>query len=271
MAAKKRVIVAGAGGVFGQLLVAELGGFDVVATTRAELDLRDPGAVARVARGAYAFACAAGPFQDLDPRIVHAVVNEGTHWLDISDDAAWFFGLLDDRTLDAAAKEHGVAVIPGLSTLPAISGALARRVMPASEIDITLFIGNRNRKGRAAIASAAMSGGTLDSPDRELLRRELGVDATARVKLELPGARLLMHVASPALLARIGGAFSFFGTRGGYVEVRAGEKRARLTGRDQRIAILPLVFALHHELPPGVHAPSVFDAGELLSWLEGCV
>lgn len=253
--------------MFGSYLVDELrGAYDVVPTTRETLDLRDVNAVHRFARGAYAFACAAGPFQTLDRAIVRAVVDAGAHWLDIADDARWFFDLLDDRALDALARERNVAVIPGLSSLPAISGALVHRLKP-QRANITLFIGNDNRKGAAAIASGAM----LDSPDRELLRRELGIEATARSRFELPGARLAMHALRIfPLNARLRIAKTLsrfvprFGSEGGYVEVNG--VRVPMT---QRAAILPLVYALAHlDGKSGCLAPSVFDAEELLAFVE---
>ena len=268
MAAKRRVVVAGARGVFGSLLVDELrDAYDVVPAARETLDLADVDAVHRFARGAYAFACAAGPFQALDRAIVRAVVDAGAHWLDIADDERWFFDLLDDRALDALARGRGVCVIPGLSSLPAISGALARRVIPAERMTVTLFIGNDNRKGAAAIAS----GSALHSPDRELLRRELGVDAVARARFEMPGARLAMSALRVLpLRARLRVAKTIcrilprFGSEGGYVDVNG--VRVAMT---QRTAILPLVFALQHlEGKSGCLSPSVFDAQELLAFLE---
>lgn len=251
--------------MFGSLLVNELrDAYDVVPATRETLDLADTGAVHRTARGAYAFACAAGPFQALDRAIVRAVVEAGAHWLDIADDERWFFDLLDDRALDALARERGVCVIPGLSSLPAISGALVRRLRPA-RADITLFIGNDNRKGAAAIASGA----ALRSPDRELLRRELGIDAVARSQFELPGARLAMNALRVLpLRARLRVAKVLcrivprFGSEGGYLEVNG--VRIPMT---QRTAILPLVFALGHlEGKSGCLSPAVFDAEELLAF-----
>jgi hypothetical protein len=266
LAAQKRVIVAGAGGVFGSLLVRELApDFDVVAATRKTLDLGKPEQVEHAARGAFAIACTAGPFQRLDPRIVRAAVSQGAHWLDIADDRRWFFDLLDDRELDAMARARGVAVIPGLSTLPAISGALVRRLNSSAPVDITLSIGNANRKGPAAIASAA----AFDPVDPELLRRELGIDARVHFKLELPGAAAMLRVFGklPRLSARLARPFRF-GTSGGAVEVRSGDRRERVSGADQRMAILPLVFALGHlEGLAGCLSPSVFDAEELLRFV----
>ena len=278
MAAKRRVVVAGSRGVFGSLLVDELtcgGTFDVIPATRETFDLRDPDSVARMARGAFAIACAAGPFADFDRRIVFACVDAGAHWLDIADDEKWFFGLLDDRELDALARAHGVAVISGLSTLPAISGALVRRLGAPKEVELTLFIGNANRKGAAAIASGAM----FRTPDRELLRRELGIDAVARTKFEAPFAapilRLLARL-SPGARRRAARIASIvakpfrIGTRGGWVEARSGDVAARVTG-DQRLAILPLVYALDHlDGLSGCLSPSVLDGEEMLQMMERC-
>ena len=277
-AQKRRVVVAGAGGVFGSLLVEELrDGYEVISTTRETLDLRDVAAVGRAARGAYAFACAAGPFQQLDRAIARAVVEAGAHWLDIADDARWFFELLDDPALDALARERGVVVMPGLSTLPAISGALVRRLVEDRQsclsgqaglpvLHITLFIGNDNAKGAAAIASGA----ALDSPDRELLRRELGVDAVARARFELPGAALAMRALSVLpLAARVRVAKALcrlvprFGSEGGYVEVNGVRFEA-----GQRMAVLPLVFALGNlEGRSGCLPPTALDPEALLRFV----
>lgn len=274
MAARDRVVVAGAGGVFGSLLVRELGP-RAIPMTRRDLDLGDADAVARVASEAFAIACTAGPFQTLDRRIVRACVDAGAHWLDIADDAAWFFGLLDDPELDALARQRGVAVLPGLSTLPAVSGALVRRLLPADRVTVTLTIHNRNRKGPAAIASAAER---FLPPDRELFRRELGIDAEARVAFELPGVPALLRllgVLPPAArlraarwMSRLTAPFRF-GRPGGSVEVRTADGRtARIEGGDQRLAILPVVYALDHlDGLTGVHAPSVFDGEALLAFI----
>lgn len=265
----------GYGGVFGTLLAKELArDFEVIAATRSLLDLSDVEAVANAARNAFALCCAAGPFQSFDRRIVRATVDAGAHWLDIADDARWFFDLLDDRELDALARERGVVVMPGLSSLPAVSGALVRRFGNPKSVDITLFIGNRNRKGPAAIAS----GSVLETPDRELLRRELGIDAVVHTKFEAPGASAMLRLLGKlperarTRAAKIAAALAKpfrIGTSGGYVEARAGERAECVTGRDQRMAILPLVFALKNidTLKPGVHSPSVLEPEDLLHFV----
>ena len=263
MAEKKRVVVVGARGVFGSLLVRELADtYDVVEAPRGQLDFRN----------AFAVACTAGPFQLLDRGMVREAVARGAHWLDIADDAQWFFDLVDDAALDALARERGVVVMPGLSTLPAISGALVHHLGSPRQVSITLYIGNDNAKGAAAIASGA----ALHTPDRELLRRE-GIDAVVRTRFEMPGVSLAMRALAKfpvpvrmriaRFIARVAKAFRF-GSRGGYVEVRSGDRAERVSGADQRLAILPLVFALEHLPEPGVHAPSVLDPDELLEFVS---
>jgi hypothetical protein len=285
MAAAKRVIVIGASGVFGRLLVRELHG-DVIGASRATgADLRDPDSIARLARGAFAVLCAAGPFQSFDRRCVYAAIGEGAHWLDIADDPGWFFGLIDDAELDARAREKGVAVVPGLSSLPAISGALVRRAgsptRPAGQrkVTITLGIGNRNAKGAGSIASAlAGDGRTIITPDRELLRRELGIEAQTFVRFQLPVVAFLFRLAkrlgvSPRWISRIATPVSRFGSDASYVEVVTPEGTARVDARGQRLAILPIAIVANRLIDgqqlAGVMPPSrAIDGEELLRALQ---
>lgn len=265
MASKRRVVVIGARGVFGSLLARELeDDFEVIAGTRASLDFR----------GAYAVACAAGPFQQLDRGMVGDAVEAGAHWLDIADDAGWFFDLLDDKALNARAIDKGVAVIPGLSSFPAVAGALVRKLGAPKQVTITLEIGNANEKGAAAMSSAAK----LESPNRELLRRELGVDAETRVEFEMPLAAPMLRALgllplNPRMrVAKWIGRLTKplkFGSSGGGVIVRGDGREVSARGKDQRFAILPLVFALHRiDGLRGCLPPSVFDHDELLRFLS---
>ena len=255
MAEKRRVAVVGHRGVFGSLLVRELSrDFEVV----------------RDFEGAYAVACAAGPFQKLDRGMVREAVSAGAHWLDIADDAGWFFDLLDDTALNELAIQKGVAVIPGLSSLPTISGALVRK-LGAKKVAITLEINNANRKGAAAMASAAQ----FNPPDNELHRRELGVEAETRVKFELPFAKPMLRLLGMVPMnARIQATKLIsklplrFGKEGGAVEVRGDGKVVRAEAKDQRFAVLPLVYALHRlNGLKGCLSPTVFATDELLRFV----
>jgi len=318
MAERPSVLIAGGSGVFGRLLARELlrttaadlilAGRDLAAadaacrelgapdrTSAMALDLADPESLTRAARGCVAVACAAGPFQELSRELPMAAVRAGAHWVDIGDDEGWVVSLLDDTTLDAAARDAGVAVMPGLSTVPAISGALARwgreRLPGAQRARVTLFIGNRNMKGAGAIASAMTSGfgrpTRVDlpsgrrlayrgrSPDTELLRRDLGLDAEFRVVLEWSLAGLFVSAAGPLwsrlgdrarrriaeLLSSISKPFGRVGSEGGCVQVELweGERRLRIAAvsADQRLAILPCAMALERILKQELPARGV--------------
>ncbi len=309
MAERPRVLIAGGSGVFGRLLARDLlrttsadlilAGRDLRAvegarrelgatdrTSAMALDLGDTGSLNLAARGCVAVACAAGPFQGLSPGLPEAAVRAGAHWVDIGDHEGWVVPLLDDRSLDDAARDAGVAVIPGLSTVPAISGALARwgreRLPGAENARVTLFIGNRNVKGAGAIASALSNGfgrpTRVDlplgrrlaylgrSPDRALLRRDLGLEAEFRVVLGWGPAGLFVFGVGPVwsrfsarararvagLLSSISRPFGRLGSGGGCLQVELwdGDRRvsvAALTG-DQRLAILPCAMALQRLL-----------------------
>ena len=332
MAERARVLIAGGSGVFGRLLARELLGtttaYLVLAGRRLSaveaaceelgspdrlspmaLDLKDPEALTRGALGCVAVACAAGPFQELSPGLPLAALRAGAHWVDISDHEGWVIPMLEATTLDAVAREAGLAVIPGLSTVPALSGALARwareRLPGATKARVTLFIGNRNEKGAGAVASALAGGfrqpAGVDlpigrrlaylgrSPDAELFRRELGLDAEFRVVLGWAPAGLVLsgvgrlwpHLGDRArpglahLLPVLSVPFGWFGSRGGCVQVELWDAGRRVTvaavSGDQRLAILPCAMALERlvegSLPDtGVTHPAAWLSSA--SWIE---
>jgi hypothetical protein len=303
-----RILIAGGYGVFGRLLAAELlqtthadvviAGRDLEEAGAACRDLLSPGRVepvrvdlgrsgelGRAAEGCTAVVCTAGPFQTLSPSLVVEVVEAGAHWLDIADATGWVLGLLADRRLDERARAAGVAVGTGLSTLPALSGVLARLLVElvpqARGATVVLSIGNRNRKGTAAIASAMMGGlrdpvrvttpfglrvaYRIDSPDERLLADE-GIEAACRVALESPLARRVAVLArsrserahSRSTLRRahvLSRASSLWrhGTSGGCVQVELADGHehravAAFVGTDQRMAILPAAIVVQHLL-----------------------
>ncbi len=326
MAERPRVLIAGGSGVFGRLLAHELlrtTSVDLIVagrrlpaavaacrelgapdrTSAMTLDLDDLESLTRAARGCVAVACAAGPFQELSLELPMTAVRAGAHWLDISDDEGWVVPLLDDPTLDAAARDAGLAVIPGLSTVPALSGALARwgyeRLRRARKAQITLFIGNRNARGAGAIASAMSSGFRRPtradlpvgrriayvgrSPDTELLRRDLGLDMEFRVVLEWGPAGLFVsgvgllwsRLGAGArsrvahILSSVSRPFGRFGSEGGCLQVELwdGEQRVRVAALsgDQRLGILPCAMALQRLLEGDLRERGVVHPVEWLS------
>ena len=220
--------------------------------------------------------CAAGPFQDLDLELPRIAVEAGAHWLDISDYEGWVIPLLE--TGDAPAREAGRIILPGLSTVPALSGVLvrwARKRLPESDkARITLFIGNRNRKGTGSVASAFDSefdepvpvrlpvgcrlAYRFRSPDRALLKKELGLDAEFRVAFEWSLANWLVprlratgvsRVARARLLSRLSAPLSRFGSDVSCLQAEVfgpdgGGVAAWLLAKGQRLAVLPAAIAL---------------------------
>ena len=119
-------------------------------------DANDAGSCARALAGAHVAVHCAGPFSAMSLALPEACLTAGAHFVDIADDRGWFRRL---AALDSRFRERGLTAVAGASSLPGISGALARiaaRKLPAVEqARITLFIGNRNPKGDAAVRAAA--------------------------------------------------------------------------------------------------------------------
>lgn len=296
-------MIAGGSGVFGRLLAREVldttdvhvlvAGRDraraaaacdaLGARGRAEpvsLNLRDPSAVSGAVAGCFAVACAAGPFQELPRSLPRTALEAGAHWLDISDFSGWVLPLLEDRALDEQARGAGLAVMPGLSSVPTLSGVLARwcreRLPGATKARITLFVGNRNPKGVGAVASALRApldepltvdlpvgrrvAYRFDSPDAAILRDELGLEAEFRAAFEMrlavpvmaamrSVARWIGHQNAARLLSILGAPTSVFGTKGGGLQVEVWDPAgarvgAAFVGAGQRMAVLPCALAL---------------------------
>ena len=80
----------------------------------------------------------AGPFQDQRYHVAQAAIEAGCHYFDLADGRDFVSGI---SRLDAAARAAQVAVVSGVSTLPALSSAVADVYLPAfSRLD-TIRIG----------------------------------------------------------------------------------------------------------------------------------
>lgn len=141
-----RVLVIGAGGVFGSRLCEGLlrHGFEVVAAGReigrAEAVARRlrkafPGVMVEAAAlntatltpealqatGADIVADAAGPFQGAEPMTARAAIAAGLHYVDLADGRDFVAGF---PALDGAARAAGVVALSGCSSTPALSNAV---------------------------------------------------------------------------------------------------------------------------------------------------
>ncbi|KQY90107.1 MULTISPECIES: SDR family oxidoreductase [unclassified Brevundimonas] len=145
-----RVLVVGAGGVFGSRLCEGLlrNGFEVVVAGRDPA--RAEGAAARLraafpdgwveaavmdtatltagdlaATGAAIVADAAGPFQGAEPGTARAAISAGMSYVDLADGRDFVAAF---PALDAAAEAAGVVALTGCSSTPALSNAVLDRL-----------------------------------------------------------------------------------------------------------------------------------------------
>lgn len=113
-------------------------------------DANDPASCARALAGARVAVSCAGPFSKMRPALPEACLETGVHYVDIADDRAWTARL---RARDGEFRKRGLTAAVGCSSLPGISGALAvlaaTKLPEVRRVRVTLFIGNRNPKGRA--------------------------------------------------------------------------------------------------------------------------
>jgi hypothetical protein len=178
----------------------------------------------------------AGPFAKLGPGLLDACLDVGCNYVDIAEDRGYTRLVRLHRDV---FRERGLTAAYGCSSLPGISGALAmllREAMPAPPVRarVTLFIGNNNPKGDAAVRSLlaglgkpiSTPQGTLfgfrngevvplpapfgprtvynfESPDYDLFPRHFGIrDVVVKV-----GFDLRLATAGLALLARMGSGY----------------------------------------------------------------
>jgi hypothetical protein len=167
-----------------------------------EADASDRASCVRALAGSRVAVCCAGPFSSLPLALPEACLAAGVHYVDIADDRGWSIRL---RGLDDRFKDRNLTAACGCSSLPGISGALALLAAgstgehrPAIErARVTLFIGNRNPKGEAAVLSAAAQlGRTFQAPQGPLI----GLRGRETVDLPAPfGRRTVLDFDSPEL------------------------------------------------------------------------
>jgi hypothetical protein len=168
-------VVFGGYGTFGSLVARELARLGVPVTiagrdrTRAEAlahmlgpshrglaaDVTRPDSCRAALRGQAVAVHCAGPFGPFDATVLEACLDAHCHYTDIADDRGYTRLV---RAFGERFRQRGLAAVHGCSSLPGISGALglaaAQHVNARAErARVTLFIGNNNPKGRAAIRS----------------------------------------------------------------------------------------------------------------------
>jgi saccharopine dehydrogenase-like NADP-dependent oxidoreductase len=100
---------------------------------------------------------AAGPFQGDDYRIARSCISARCHYLDLADAREFVCGVTQ---LDQAAREAGVCIVSGASSVPALTSAAADRLAQGldrvSLIDIALTASNR-ASGSSSVTAAILS------------------------------------------------------------------------------------------------------------------
>ncbi len=92
-----------------------------------------------------------GPFQGQSTAVAQTCLAHGVHCIDLSDDREYVQAIL---ALDAPAREAGVALVTGASTVPALSSAVVQHFLQRgfahfSEVRIGITPGQRTERGLA--------------------------------------------------------------------------------------------------------------------------
>src|SRR5437773_995725 len=159
----KRVLVVGGTGHFGRLLTDDLRRYtdcELVVADRHVVDLGNPASIESALSGVAVAICAAGPFQALPVTLAEMCLCRGIHYIDLADDRSFVRKI---RSLVPGEGDNLPAVCTGWSTVPALSGLLARigtaGLDPIDAIYIHMATGNRLPKKTATIASFLYSVG----------------------------------------------------------------------------------------------------------------
>lgn len=92
------------------------------------VDAGDPELAARLhALGVDTLIHTAGPFQSQGYTVATAAIQAGCHYIDLADGREFVTGI---TRLDAQARERGVTVVSGASSVPALSSAVIDRYLP---------------------------------------------------------------------------------------------------------------------------------------------
>lgn len=96
---------------------------------------------------------AAGPFQQSGTRLVEAAIEAGIDYIDLADGRDWVVGFVE--RFDARARNAGIRLVTGASSIPALSHAVLDRLVAGwSKVDdiwIGIFPGNRAPRGLSVV------------------------------------------------------------------------------------------------------------------------
>ena len=95
-----------------------------------------------------------GPFQGQDYRVPTACIECGAHYIDLADDRRF---VCDITVLDSQAREKGVLVVSGASSVPGLSAAVVDHYQnhfnSIESINLAIAPGNKAERGLATVAA----------------------------------------------------------------------------------------------------------------------
>lgn len=113
---------------------------------------------------------ASGPYQSQDYTLARACITAGTHYIDLADARAFVMGII---ALDGEARNAGVSVVSGASSVPGLSSAVYLALKPrfaaVRSLEIYLSPGNHFNPGEATTRSV------LGGAGRPITMRENGI------------------------------------------------------------------------------------------------
>jgi len=93
-----------------------------------------------------------GPFQGQDYRVPKACIECGAHYIDLADDRRF---VCDIGKLDQQAKDKGVLIVSGASSVPGLSSSVVEHYQNQfsviESIDLTIAPGNKAERGLATV------------------------------------------------------------------------------------------------------------------------
>lgn len=93
-----------------------------------------------------------GPFQGQDYRVPKACIECGAHYIDLADDRRF---VCDIAELDNEAKDKGVLIVSGASSVPGLSSAVIERYQnqfsTIDSINLVIAPGNKAERGLATV------------------------------------------------------------------------------------------------------------------------
>lgn len=132
---------------------------------------------------------ASGPFQAMDYAVPRACIAAGVAYCDIADGRDFVCGI---AALDADARQAGVAVVSGASSVPALSGAVVRELAAGLDriraVEMAISASNRATVGPAVATAVLGQAGQLVSVWRAgRAERSYGWQEIARQDFAIPG------------------------------------------------------------------------------------